>query len=300
MVLNNYTEADIVTINEHFHQIFKLFIANKEVGESGTPHLQAYGELKNPTSITGLQSKLIQHQQPRWHVEVAKADLNANVRYIKKTKSALDIQIGQLKDTQRSQRVPNASKLQPVIELVRQGTTIKTIALEHPDIYVRSSTGIEKLIHHFTNPRSHLTIGYWLWGPTGSGKSRWAFKHFPDAYYKDPETDWWDGYHGQETVIVDDYRPSKSLSFAKILRLVDRYPLMVQVKCAFAQFVSKRIIFTSPLPLLDTFSRCDWLKEEELNQLERRMPHQLHFHPGLISDHLSPQVLEANSHQGDA
>jgi hypothetical protein len=179
--------------------------------------------------------------------------------------------------------------------LIKNGANIHGIAQEHPNIFVRSSTGIEKLIHHFTKPRNFQTVGYWLWGETGQGKSRWANTHFPEAYYKDPENDWWDGYYGQETVIIDDYRPSKSLSFAKILRLVDRYPLQIQVKCAFAQFVSKRIIFTSPMSLLDTFSRCEWLRSEELDQLQRRIPHQLHFYPESLANQLVPNALEEPS-----
>lgn len=292
MVLNNWVPSDIIYVNDLFPPIFKMFVANKEIGESGTPHLQGYGEVKHPTTISALKKRLREIGQPRWHVQVAKGTKAQNLTYIKKTKNTLDIKIGDISDTDRSNRVPGANKLAPVIEMIKQGTNIHRIAQENPEIYVRSSAGIEKLLHHFSQPRNHQTIGYWLWGATGQGKSRWAHQCFPDAYYKDPETDWWDGYYGQETVIIDDFRPSKTLSFAKILRLVDRYPLQVQVKCAFAQFVAKRVIFTSPMSLLDTFSRCDWLKEEELDQLQRRIPHQLHFYPGSLSSAMKPNEIE--------
>lgn len=278
-----------------FQLIFKIFIANKEIGENGTIHLQSYGELTNPQTIKGLQRKLSELGQPRWHVEVAKGSIRENIRYITKTKNTFDIKIGNIKDTHHDSRTPSGDRLNPVIDMIKSGANLHGIAQEHPNIFVRSSTGIEKLIHHFTTPRNFQTVGYWLWGETGQGKSRWANTHFPEAYYKDPENDWWDGYYGQETVIIDDYRPSKSLSFAKILRLVDRYPLQIQVKCAFAQFVSKRIIFTSPMSLLDTFSRCEWLRSEELDQLQRRIPHQLHFYPESIVNQLVPSALEEPS-----
>lgn len=293
--MNNYSEEEVAICINRLPETFKIFIAKKEIGECGTPHLQCYGETKHPQTMKGLQKKLKEISIPRFHVEVAKGSLVDNVKYITKTGYGFDIQIGdipprgirQLKGSQSK-----ADQLNPVIEMVKTGTNIHGIANEYPSIFIRNSTGIEKLIHHFTKPRDHQTIGYWLWGETGQGKSRWARTNFPEAYYKDPETDWWDGYYGQETVIIDDYRPSKSLSFAKILRLVDRYPLQVQVKCAFAQFVSKRIIFTSPMSLLDTFSRCEWLKSEELDQLQRRIPHQLRFFPGSLSPQIIPATLE--------
>ena len=45
-----------------------------------------------------------------------------------------------------------------------------------------------------------------LWGPSGTGKSRWVAATWPDAFWKAPESKWWDGYSGQETVVLDDFK----------------------------------------------------------------------------------------------
>ena len=45
-----------------------------------------------------------------------------------------------------------------------------------------------------------------LWGPSGTGKSRWVAATWPDAFWKSPESKWWDGYSGQETVVLDDFK----------------------------------------------------------------------------------------------
>lgn len=140
MVLNNWLPADIIYINDFFPAIFKLFIANKEVGDSGTPHLQAYGELIHPCTIKSLKKKLKSIGQPRWHVELAKGSLKQNLQYIRKTKHELDIQIGTFKDTHQSNRVPNQNKLLPVIDMIKSGSNIHEIAQTNPEIYVRSST----------------------------------------------------------------------------------------------------------------------------------------------------------------
>ena len=41
-------------------------------------------------------------------------------------------------------------------------------------------------------------------GPTGTGKSRYAKDKYPGAYWK-PNSKWWDGFYGQETIIMDEF-----------------------------------------------------------------------------------------------
>lgn len=50
--------------------------------------------------------------------------------------------------------------------------------------------------------KDHLR-GIWIWGASGAGKSRLARDKFPNSYPKLCNK-WWDGYKGQETVIMDD------------------------------------------------------------------------------------------------
>lgn len=82
-----------------------------------------------------------------------------------------------------------------------------------------------------------------LYGPTGTGKTRYAFETYPDAYFQPPGK-WWPDYEGQETVIIDEMYGSRfPLGF--FLQLTDRYPLKVEVKGGTREFTSKRIVFTS-------------------------------------------------------
>lgn len=81
-----------------------------------------------------------------------------------------------------------------------------------------------------------------LQGPTGTGKSKWCMDNYPDAYWKQ-RGNWWDNYSGEETVIIDEYYGWLPYDF--LLRLCDRYPLLVEIKGGQVQFNSKRIIFTT-------------------------------------------------------
>lgn len=139
-----------------------------------------------------------------------------------------------------------------------------------------------------------MTIGYWLYGKTGAGKSRWAAQNFPEAYWKPSLDKWFDGYMMEQTVIIDDYRPTQDLSFEYLLRLVDRYPLMVQTKGAFVPFVPKRIIITSPRDISETFLHLN--HQEDMEQLTRRFPHRLCFDHGTIPHYLQYEPDDTGGH----
>lgn len=73
--VNNYTEAD----QEAFDKLeCRYVVVGKEVGESGTPHLQAFVLFNSPRSFEAIK-KLF----PRAHIEVAK-DSYASMKYCKK------------------------------------------------------------------------------------------------------------------------------------------------------------------------------------------------------------------------
>jgi hypothetical protein len=57
---------------------------------------------------------------------------------------------------------------------------------------------------------------------------------------------WWDGYHSQDTVIIEEFSGWMRIQF--VLRLFDRYPMQVQPKSGSVTFVAKKIIVTSNYP----------------------------------------------------
>jgi len=82
-----------------------------------------------------------------------------------------------------------------------------------------------------------------LVGPSGTGKSRYARTIYPLAYWKS-KGPWWDGYDGEETVVIDEMYGS-CFPFSEFLQLLDRYPYKVPIKGGTVEFVSRRIVMTS-------------------------------------------------------
>lgn len=85
-----------------------------------------------------------------------------------------------------------------------------------------------------------------IYGDTGRGKSSivWEKEGFGELYPV-PSTNlqWFDGYHGQEAVLIDDYDGGAPIAF--LLRLLDRYPMQVPYKGGFVQWIPRRIYITS-------------------------------------------------------
>ncbi len=81
----------------------------------------------------------------------------------------------------------------------------------------------------------------------GSGKSRYCHEKYPDAYWLSPSNSrnlWFDGYSNQEVIILDDFNGSW-IRYTELLRLLDRYPLLGEVKSSKVPIKANRIVITS-------------------------------------------------------
>lgn len=106
-----------------------------------------------------------------------------------------------------------------------------------------------------------------FWGKTGSGKSKRAWEEATfDAYPKDPNTKFWDGYTGQKNVVIDEFRGLISISH--MLRWLDRYPVIVEVKGSSVVLQAEKIWITSNISPNEWYKDID---EETLNALKRRL-----------------------------
>lgn len=113
-----------------------------------------------------------------------------------------------------------------------------------------------------TKPRDHPVEVIVLHGPAGTGKSKYCKDNYPKAYWKQ-RSQWWDGYNNHEHVVVDEFYGW--LPYDLLLRICDRYPLLVETKGGQVQFVAKTIIITSNLHPLQ------WYKNMYFPALQRRV-----------------------------
>lgn len=148
--------------------------------------------------------------------------------------------------------------LDEVKVLLDSGASFSAIADEHFSAFIRYEKGFRsyKLLKSLRRdwPMDLIIIV----GPSGTGKSRYARTTYPLAFWK-AKGPWWDGYDGEETVVIDEMY-GHCFPFSELLQLLDRYPYKVPVKGGTMEFVSKRIVMTS-----NQHPR-DWYSSEKTHQ----------------------------------
>lgn len=254
--LNNYTAEEQQQICDWASTNAKFAVVGKEVGENGTPHLQGYINLKKQQRFSAIKKVL-----PKAHLEKAVGTDQQNLTYCTK-QDADAVIIGE------PQTPGKRNDLAAACKKIKEGAPITEIAQEHPETFVRYNRGLQTLIETIQRPRdvNDPPMVLWLYGATGTGKTRFAYDSMPhDQIYTKDSTRWWNGYTHQQCILVDDY--DGEWPFRDFLRFLDRYPYRGQTKGAYVDINSPIIIITSEHP------PSTFYQNTELKQVLRRIQH---------------------------
>ena len=258
---NNFTE-DFKDVIESWGASYATY--QHEVGEEGTPHIQGYLEMNKKMRLSAMK-KL----HPTVHWESRKGNQQQAIDYCSKEDSRVDgpWEFGEKK------KQGNRSDIEAAKAIIDDGGSVLDIAESDFGTYVKYHKSMDRYKREITPKRNWEMQVFVYWGPPGTGKTRKAFDENPDAYFK-PDGEWWDGYTGQETVIIDDFYGGMPWCF--LLKLLDRYPLLVPFKGGFHQFVSKKLIFTSNVDIEEWYNFAEKPKMK-IDALKRRITEKVHF-----------------------
>lgn len=73
---------------------------------------------------------------------------------------------------------------------------------------------------------------------------------------------WWDGYKNQDAVIIDEFRGA--ISIENVLRWLDRYPVLIEVKGGTIPLRASRFVITSNLHPRNWYPDADELTKQAL------------------------------------
>jgi len=262
VVINNYSEQEWnVCLNEECE--FSVFA--KEVGESGTPHIQGYLYFKSARAFTTLKKLL-----PRANlISPPNGSPSQNLTYIQ---GPYD------KDGKHKDFNPDAvirgdcpvqgkrTDIENVKDIIKESGKMRDVVL-HATSY-QSVRHAEVILKYHEVQRDWKPNVMWFHGKTGTGKSRKAYELLEregDVYTCMSTAKWFEGYDAHENVLMDDMRKD-FCKFHELLRLLDRYPVRIEAKGGSRQFLARQIIITScysPSEMFDT--------REDLHQLLRRI-----------------------------
>jgi len=200
---------------------------------TGTLHWQAYFEFSQTVRMARVKELVGDHE---CHVERRKGTRDEAIAYCTKldTRRSEPCVMGSCKPRAGGQgERTDIKKMATIVRDNPGGGGMETLIKENPELYVKYNRGFEKLQARCFKSRPWRTLQVFVMtGAPGCGKTRWAYNRDPNLYAVMPPNKngvlWFDGYIGQKTILIDDFRGW--IKFSQILHICDGYPLQLQVK----------------------------------------------------------------------
>lgn len=251
--INNWTDQDIAQIRACKAQ---YTIYGKEIGSSGTPHLQGYVYFKSQRTLSSLKKKI-----SRAHWEVRRGTHDQAVQYCRKDGDVTEYgvppeQNGGDKYSERAKRNKRLREAS-LNELVDTG--------EIHICEVRKLKNARLDLAQESDPvTSSTTRGIWIYGPPGTGKSHTARTQYGNDVYIKSQNKWFDGYSGEKVIILDDLDSNVLGHYLKIW--TDKWSCSGEVKGGTVNLVHEKFIVTS-----NYHPRDLWPEDEMMRRaIERR------------------------------
>lgn len=225
-------------------------------------HLQGYIEFDTPHRLKRAKELIGSNTI---HLEKRKGTRDQARNYCMKTDTRIagPFELGIWSNKSQGKR----NDLEEVADAIKTGADYKTIFEINPGACIRYGKGIDRAIAAFEKNEfidKHVEV---YWGPTHTGKSyaAWELCGLQSTWSK-PKGQWFDGYEGQENVIIDEFMGD--IEIGLLLQMLDRYPLRVQTKGGFRNWKPKRIIITSNINPEEWYPG---IREESKGALMRRL-----------------------------
>lgn len=197
-------------------------IWGKEIAPTtGTPHLQGYVQLRGRKYFSVIRKCL-----PNTHITIVRGSSQDNVNYCKKIDTDY-YESGELRTVARG-RAKQKADWSILLDMASEGR-LDEIRELNPREYVLYYRTWNQLRVDNIKLVGQEKICLWVHGKPGVGKSRGAWKLFPESYPKGSNK-WWCGYQGELDVILDDL--GTHMLFDLLKRWTDRYKVIGEVKTA--------------------------------------------------------------------
>lgn len=218
-------------------------VVASEIHKDGSPHLHAFAKfeegftLKNAPIIFDVLGKSGNYQPARsWR---------AVNNYVKKDGDFItyniDIESAIQKKAKRSRQI-----LEDDIDSLINNGVISATQLDQ----VKRCRTAYKELKNSTKYEHDDVRGEWWYGPPGTGKSTTARTENPNYFLK-PQNKWWDGYNGEDVVILDDLDDNFLGHYLKIWG--DKFACSGEVKGGTINLTHKKIIITSNFLIHELF-----------------------------------------------
>lgn len=250
-VVNNYSEDEVQVLQNLASQVRYLVYGHEVAPSTGTPHLQGYILFDEAKSFAKVKKLLGSRANIKKRYK--KSSPKAASDYCKKDGKFWEtgtLPVGQGKRTDfevTRDLIKDGAKMS---EIVDKATSYQTLRSAELILKYKEKTRITK---------PHVI---WLYGSSGTGKTRTAYELFPNLYRKTNMMGFWfEGYDAHQDVLLDDIKDNSRQMYEMLLELLDRYDCRVPCKGGSRQFFGKNIVVTSIKSPYELFYMFDGAEE---------------------------------------
>lgn len=251
---HNWTD-EIWNKFKNLSNIYYISMSQEICPKTKTPHIQGYVQFMTRYRYRSI-FKMIGAD---FFVRHAKGDEFQNWDYTSKTEGTYYCWGSPVKQGQRND----------IIQLrddIKEGMSFEEYCKSTPNY--QGLMIFPKIVPYVEPKRVGRPECYWFWGLTGRGKTFAADEICGLNRRITIKNDFWLGYDGWDTVVIDDYREG-ACPFVDLLRWLDEGSCVVNTKQGHRQLRAMKIVITSPFHPRDTFTRLP--RGERIEQLESRL-----------------------------
>jgi len=277
----SYDDGTTQTIPTSLPPKARYCVYQKERGKDGKEHYQGYIEFNEAVS-GGQRTEWVKNFIPGGHTEIKYARREDARHYCMKPcsiecnqsncsearslgngridwENTQPTELGDLDDKQQGKR----TDIDEIKDAIKDGATFEQVCEMNFGFAMAHSRSLKDYIATHTKSRDYKTEVRIIYGDSGTGKSRWCRDTYPNAYWLSKSSSgnvWWNGYNGQDVVIIDDFYGW--IPFDYMLHLMDRYPMTGETKGGVVNVRPKTLIITSNRP------PCKWYPKAYENDLQ--------------------------------
>lgn len=274
--LNNYSDEEENKLFDTPDGV-RYICCGREIGDSGTPHLQGYMVFNNAVRLTTCRELLSRaHWEPRRGTDKQARD------YCMKDGSFWEVGTPLMTQVDKGEAGKAAIKERWALAKLGKFEELPPEQIKTYEYLYRKSIVKQDL---------PIIENYWISGPSGCGKSRYVRDNYP-GFFSKRMNKWWDGYEHQDTVLLDDVDDTHSFLGHDLKIWADRYAFPAEVKGGnYNSIRPKHIIVTSQYTIDEVFKEakaCEAIKRrfievywcKQTGQLVKdNKPFRAFFHP---------------------
>ena len=231
--INNWTVDHVFTLSRLEAQ---YIVYGKEVGAQGTPHLQGYVYFKTQRTLQSVIKKL-----PGAHVEIRRGTHSEAKAYCEKDGNVTEIgeEPEQNGGDSMSSRLEKNKRLRE--NSLQESLDLGDVSFLQLEKLKKCKLVLEQEGAAYT---AEDVRGLWIHGPPGTGKTHRA-RELDSAFFIKSQNKWWDGYAGEDTVVLDDLDKSGSCLGHHLKIWADKWSCTGEVKGGTVNLKHKLFIVTS-------------------------------------------------------